>query len=100
MPIGTEQPATLAPQRAAPLSGWVAFREWSGAFGDLGTLVPFLLAYVAVLKVDPAGILLTFGVSMIVVGLVYRTPFPVQPMKAIGSVAATHSAANVVLTGS
>ena len=35
---------------------------------------------------------------MIVVGLVYRTPFPVQPMKAIGSVAATHTAAGVALT--
>jgi MFS superfamily sulfate permease-like transporter len=30
---------------------------------------------------------------------VYRTPFPVQPMKAIGSVAATHTAAGVALTG-
>jgi MFS superfamily sulfate permease-like transporter len=81
------------------LGAWLAPSEWSGAFGDLGTLVPFLLAYIAVLKVDAAGILLTFGLAMIVVGLVYRTPFPVQPMKAIGSVAATHSAAGVALTG-
>jgi hypothetical protein len=72
--------------------------EWSGAFGDLGTLVPFLLAYIAVVKIDPAGILLTFGIAMIVVGLVFRTPFPVQPMKAIGSVAATHTAAGIALT--
>jgi MFS superfamily sulfate permease-like transporter len=78
--------------------GWFAPAEWSGAFGDLGTLVPFLLAYIAVLKIDPAGILLTFGVAMIVVGLAYRTPFPVQPMKAIGSMAATHTAAGVALT--
>ena len=84
--------ATVAPRR------WFAPAEWSGAFGDLGTLVPFLLAYIAVVKIDPAGILLTFGVAMIVVGLVYRTPFPVQPMKAIGSVAATHTAAGVALT--
>jgi hypothetical protein len=84
--------ASAAPRR------WFAPAEWSGAFGDLGTLVPFLLAYIAVVKIDPAGILLTFGVAMIVVGLVYRTPFPVQPMKAIGSVAATHTAAGVVLT--
>jgi MFS superfamily sulfate permease-like transporter len=84
---------------AAGRRGWLAAAEWSGAFGDLGTLVPFLLAYVAVLKIDPAGILLTFGVAMIVVGAVYRTPFPVQPMKAIGSVAATHTAAGIALTG-
>jgi hypothetical protein len=84
--------ASAAPRR------WFAPAEWSGAFGDLGTLVPFLLAYIAVVKIDPAGILLTFGVAMIVVGFVYRTPFPVQPMKAIGSVAATHTAAGVALT--
>ena len=29
---------------------WFAPAEWSGAFGDLGTLVPFLLAYIAVVK--------------------------------------------------
>jgi len=91
-----------APPSSATASGaprrWFAPAEWSGAFGDLGTLVPFLLAYIAVVKIDPAGILLTFGVAMIVVGLVYRTPFPVQPMKAIGSVAATHTAAGVALT--
>lgn len=84
--------ASTAPRR------WFAPAEWSGAFGDLGTLVPFLLAYIAVVKIDPAGILLTFGVAMIVVGFLYRTPFPVQPMKAIGSVAATHTAAGVALT--
>ena len=84
--------ASAAPRR------WFAPAEWSGAFGDLGTLVPFLLAYIAVVKIDPAGILFTFGVVMIVVGAVYRTPFPVQPMKAIGSVAATHTAAGVALT--
>jgi hypothetical protein len=32
--------------RFAEGRSWFAAREWSGAFGDLGTLVPFLLAYV------------------------------------------------------
>ncbi len=62
-------------------------RELGGAFGDLGTLVPFVAAYIAVLKMDAAAILLGFGVALVIVGLVYRTPFPVQPMKAIGAVA-------------
>ena len=62
-------------------------RELGGAFGDLGTLVPFVAAYIAVLKMDAAAVLLGFGVALIAVGLVYRTPFPVQPMKAIGAVA-------------
>ncbi|HSD42600.1 MAG TPA: putative sulfate/molybdate transporter [Burkholderiales bacterium] len=93
-----DQAGSVPVPAAAGRRGWFAPAEWSGAFGDLGTLVPFLLAYVAVMKIDPAGILLTFGVATIVVGVVYRTPFPVQPMKAIGSVAATHTAAGVALT--
>jgi MFS superfamily sulfate permease-like transporter len=93
---GNEQAGT--PTVPAGTGRWLSASEWSGAFGDLGTLVPFLLAYISVLRIDPAGILLTFGIAMIVVGLVYRTPFPVQPMKAIGTVAATHTAAGVVLT--
>ncbi len=91
-------PAATGATASDPPRRWFAPAEWSGAFGDLGTLVPFLLAYIAVVKIDPAGILLTFGIAMIVVGAVYRTPFPVQPMKAIGSVAATHTAAGVALT--
>jgi MFS superfamily sulfate permease-like transporter len=62
-------------------------RELNGAFGDLGTLIPFVLGYVTVNRLDPAGVLTAFGVLMIVVGLWYRTPMPVQPMKAIAAVA-------------
>jgi MFS superfamily sulfate permease-like transporter len=72
--------------------------EWAGAFGDLGTLLPFVLAYIAVVKMDPLGILLGFGVAMIAVGLYYRTPVPVQPMKAIGAVAATQAAQTLAIT--
>jgi MFS superfamily sulfate permease-like transporter len=72
--------------------------EWAGAFGDLGTLLPFVLAYIAVVKLDPLGVLLGFGVSMVAVGLYYKTPVPVQPMKAIGAVAATQAAQTVAIT--
>jgi MFS superfamily sulfate permease-like transporter len=72
--------------------------EWAGAFGDLGTLLPFVLAYIAVVKIDPLGILLGFGVAMIAVGLYYRTPIPVQPMKAIGAAAATQATQTIALT--
>jgi len=74
--------------------------ELSGAFGDLGTLIPFIVAYVSILKMDPTGILLGFGVALILVGAYYRTPFPVQPMKAIGTAAITQTAGAVVLTPS
>ncbi|HXB19379.1 MAG TPA: solute carrier family 23 protein [Steroidobacteraceae bacterium] len=72
--------------------------EWAGSFGDLGTFIPFVVAYIAVVKVDPFGILLSFGAAMIVCGLYYQTPFPVQPMKAIGAVAATQAAQTATIT--
>ena len=72
--------------------------EWAGAFGDLGTLIPFVVAYLGVLKMDPFGVLFAFGAAMLVCGVYYRTPMPVQPMKAIGAVAATQAAQSIVIT--
>ena len=69
-----------------------------GAFGDLGTLVPFLFAYVTIVGMAPAGMLLAFGIALIVAGAWFRTPFPVQPMKAIGAVAATGAVQTAVVT--
>jgi MFS superfamily sulfate permease-like transporter len=61
--------------------------ELAGAFGDLGTLIPFVAGYIAVVGIDPLGILFMFGLSELAVGLYYKTPIPVQPMKAIGGAA-------------
>lgn len=72
--------------------------EWAGAFGDLGTLIPFVAAYLGMLKMDPFGVLFAFGLSMLVCGLVYKTPFPVQPMKAIGAVAAIQAVQTAIIT--
>lgn len=79
---------------------WLRFdrSEWSGAFGDLGTLVPFLLAYITIVGIAPAGMLLAFGIAFIAAGAYFRTPFPVQPMKAIGAVAVTGAAQTAVVT--
>jgi MFS superfamily sulfate permease-like transporter len=43
-------------------------------------------------------VLLAIGAAYIAVGAVYRTPFPVQPMKAIGAVATTQSMHAAALT--
>ncbi len=72
--------------------------EWAGAFGDLGTLIPFAVAYIAVLKMDPFRVLFSFGAAMVICGAYYKTPFPVQPMKAIGAVAATQAAQTATIT--
>ena len=72
--------------------------EVAGAFGDLGTLVPFVVAYLAVLKMDPFGVLFAFGIAMVVCGSLYRTPIPVQPMKAAGAIATTQAAQTLTIT--
>jgi MFS superfamily sulfate permease-like transporter len=61
--------------------------EWAGAFGDIGTLIPFVVAYITIIGIDPTGLLLMFGISKIVAGFYYKTPVPIQPMKAIGAAA-------------
>lgn len=65
--------------------------EFAGAFGDLGTLIPFVVGYITLNKMDPLGILVSFGLFKIFVGLYFRTPVPVQPMKAIGGMAIAHA---------
>ena len=61
--------------------------ELAGAFGDLGTLIPFVIGYIVVDKLDPVGILVSLGILKIFVGLYFKTPVPIQPMKAIGAAA-------------
>jgi MFS superfamily sulfate permease-like transporter len=65
-------------------------QELAGAFGDLGTLIPFLVGYITISNMDPVGVLVAFGAFKIFAGLYFKTPVPIQPMKAIGTVAITH----------
>jgi hypothetical protein len=71
---------------------------WAGAFGDLGTLIPYVVVYLSMLNLGPFGVLLSFGAAMIACGLIYRTPFPVQPMKAVGAIATTQAAQTLTVT--
>jgi hypothetical protein len=61
--------------------------EWSGACGDLGTLIPFVVGYITIVRIDPQAVLLSFGGAAIATGLYFRTPMSVQPMKAIATAA-------------
>lgn len=83
--------AEVAP-RLAPTPLRFDRAEWAAAFADLGTFIPYVVAYVSVLGMDPVGILLAFGVALVCCGFVYRTPLPVQPMKAVGAVAVAQAA--------
>lgn len=105
--VGTLEPWTgLVPDLARPSSPLARLRhlawrvvfagnrydrsELAGAFGDLGTFIPFVVAYITLNRMDPLGILLGFGIFKIFVGLYFKTPVAVQPMKAIGGAAIAH----------
>ena len=65
----------------------ISLREFGGAFGDWGTLVPFTIGYVLIVGLNPAGIFLCLGITNIILGIKYNLPLPVQPQKTIGAVA-------------
>lgn len=64
--------------------------EVAGAFGDLGTLVPFVVGYITINRLDPQGVVLGFGLLAVATGIYFRTPMSVQPMKAIATAAIAH----------
>jgi predicted benzoate:H+ symporter BenE len=69
-----------------PISGRPRFRlnmgEVSGSLGDLGTFLPHIVGAITVVKMDPTGILTTFGLFYAFTGAFYGVPMAVQPMKA------------------
>jgi predicted benzoate:H+ symporter BenE len=62
-------------------------REFAGSLGDFGTLLPFTVGYIVICGFNPTGLLLGIGLTNIILALIYKLPLPVQPQKAIGSVA-------------
>ena len=59
----------------------------SGSMGNFGTVLPIVLGAALVSEVDLGPALLFFGVWYIVMGIHYRIPMSVEPMKAIGAIA-------------
>jgi len=56
--------------------------EVSGSLGDLGTFLPHIVGAITVVKMDPTGILTSFGLFYALSGAFYGVPMAVQPMKA------------------
>jgi len=61
--------------------------EIAGSIGDLGTLLPILIAMVLINGLQPLGLFLSIGSFYVLSGLFFGVPVPVQPMKVIGSYA-------------
>ena len=55
--------------------------EISGALGDLGTLLPLMIALALQGSIDLSSTLVFSGVFNMVTGAVFGIPLPVQPMK-------------------
>lgn len=61
--------------------------EISGAFGDIGTLLPILIALTQIRAISLPSTLVFSGLANILTGLAFGVPLPMQPMKAIAAVA-------------
>ena len=69
--------------------------EIAGAFGDLGTLIPFVVAYLAVLKMDPFGVLFAFGtgvlaIPVLIIGAVLGVAVYLAVLLATGELTPSH----------
>lgn len=87
---------TPAAHHESTRNGWLS--EASGAFGDLGILIPFVTAYLAIVGMAPQAVLVPIGLASIAAGLWFRTPFPVQPMKLIGASVILYAQAGITIT--
>ena len=65
----------------------INLKEFSGAMGDFGTLIPLMAGYIVVCGLNPASLLVTVGLISIITGLVFKLPVPIEPMKVIAVVA-------------
>jgi sulfate permease, SulP family len=65
----------------------VGLGEVTGAVADLGVLVPLAAALILVNGLDAGAVLLGAGILVVGSGLLFRVPFPVQPLKALAAVA-------------
>lgn len=71
--------------------------ELSGAVADLGVLVPLLAALILVNGIDATSALVGAGALVLLSGLWFRIPWPVQPLKALTAVAvARHLSADTI----
>ncbi|MCU7862646.1 MAG: putative sulfate/molybdate transporter, partial [Candidatus Thiodiazotropha sp. (ex Lucinoma borealis)] len=60
--------------------------ELSGAFADLGTFLPIVIAVLTLQQIDPSGLFIGFGLFAIAVAVIYRRPISIQPMKVVAAV--------------
>lgn len=71
--------------------------ELAGAFGDIGTDLPLLLAMIPAAGLDAGSVFVLFGLAQILTGVAYGLPMPMQPLKAMAVIViAQRISANVL----
>ena len=74
------------------------FSEWSGAIGDLGTLLPLAFVLVIYNHFPVSRLFLLWGLAYLATGYYYRIPVSVQPLKAMTIIAITTGLAPELLS--
>ncbi|MCA0444920.1 MAG: putative sulfate/molybdate transporter [Bacteroidetes bacterium] len=74
-------------------------QEFSGAFGDIGTDFPLIVAMIIAAGLHTPSVLIIFGLMQIFTGYFYRMPMPVQPLKAMAALVISQKIAGPVLMG-
>lgn len=74
-------------------------QEFAGAFGDIGTDFPLIVAMILAANLHAPSVLIVYGLMQILTGLTYRIPMPVQPLKAMATLVIAQKIAGPVLLG-
>jgi len=74
-------------------------QELSGAFGDIGTDLPLLIAMILAAGLYAPGVLIVFGLMQIFTGILYKMPMPVQPLKAMATIVIAQQISGNILLG-
>ncbi|GAB4219569.1 MAG TPA: putative sulfate/molybdate transporter [Spirochaetota bacterium] len=74
--------------------------ELSGAFGDIGTVIPLVVGVLLATGMDAGKVFMAYGLMQIITGLVYKIPMPVQPLKVVALIVITQKlSADILLCG-
>ncbi len=74
-------------------------QELSGAFGDIGTDLPLIIAMILAANLYVPGALIMFGLMQVFTGYIYRIPMPAQPLKAMATLVIAQQIGGNVLLG-
>lgn len=74
-------------------------QELAGAFGDIGTDFPLIVAMILAADLHAPSVLIMFGAMQIFTGMVYKMPMPAQPLKAMATLVIAQQLSGDLLFG-